>query len=263
MSSEDKPPVDNPCSTPHEAGREDPLGRPDQLISQPIPPGVDRRTFLMRSAVVGATAVMVGRSVSAQERHRRSTRSRAAAGPKLDVVKKQKGPVMTTLDEFYKVGPGPSSSHTIGPMRITYDFYQRCTKLPADKLAKATALKVNLFGSLSATGKGHGTERAALAGLVGKEPATVDPAFLDSLRDKPDQSFPVKLGDKTIEVSLKDIVYDAAKGDFPHPNTMTASSWPETTCCWSRSTTPWAAASSSGRGTRLRRRTRRSTRSRR
>ena len=84
----------------------------------------------------------------------------------LDVVKKGQGPVLTTVDEFYKVGPGPSSSHTIGPMRITYDFYQRATKLPADKLAKATKLQVNLFGSLSATGKGHGTERAALAGLI-------------------------------------------------------------------------------------------------
>ena len=70
------------------------------------------------------------------------------------------------MEEFYKVGPSPSSSHTIGPMRITYDFYQRCTKLPADQRDQATALKVNLFGSLSATGKGHGTERAALAGIV-------------------------------------------------------------------------------------------------
>jgi L-serine dehydratase len=78
-----------------------------------------------------------------------------------------------------------------------------------------------LFGSLSATGKGHGTERAALAGLVGKEPATVDPKFLDSLRDKPDQTFEVKLGDKSITVSLKDVIYDATKGDFKHPNTMT------------------------------------------
>ena len=43
---------------------------------------------------------------------------------------------MTVLDEFYKVGPGPSSSHTIGPMRITYDFYQRCTKLPPDQLGQ-------------------------------------------------------------------------------------------------------------------------------
>ena len=128
---------------------------------------------------------------------------------------------MTTIDEFYKVGPGPSSSHTIGPMRITYDFYQRCTKLPADQLAKATALKVHLFGSLSATGKGHGTERAALAGIIGKEPATIDPLFLDELRDKPDQVFPVKLGDKTFNASLADVIYDAPKGDFPHPNTMT------------------------------------------
>jgi L-serine dehydratase len=53
------------------------------------------------------------------------------------------------------------------------------------------------------------------------EPATVDPAFLDSLRDKPDQSFPVKLGAKTVNVTLNDIVFDAVKGDFPHPNTMT------------------------------------------
>ena len=80
---------------------------------------------------------------------------------------------------------------------------------------------MHLFGSLSATGKGHGTERAALAGIIGKEPATIDPLFLDGLRDKPDQVFPVKLGDKTFDASLKDIIYDAPKGDFPHPNTMT------------------------------------------
>jgi L-serine dehydratase len=136
-------------------------------------------------------------------------------------VKKAKGPVMTTLDEFYKVGPGPSSSHTIGPMRITYDFYQRCTKLSKDQLAKATGIKVRLFGSLSATGQGHGTERAALAGVIGKEPATVEPAFLDGLVTNPNQSFPVKLGDKSFDLSLKDVIYDSPKGDFPHPNTMT------------------------------------------
>src|SRR6478752_1444753 len=159
----------------------DPLGDPEDVISAEVPPGVDRRTFLMRSAVVGATAVITGGRISAQERTKRSTAPPPTVplSPNLDVVKREKGPVMTTLDEFYKVGPGPSSSHTIGPMRITYDFYQRCTKLPAAELAQATALKVYLFGSLSATGQGHGTERASLAGLVGKEPATVDPAFLD------------------------------------------------------------------------------------
>jgi len=196
------------------------------------PAGVDRRRFLMRSATIGAAAVLTG--CTTQEKTDQvggaapgapSAAQQALAAPpldeNLDVVKKSKGPVMTLLDEFYKVGPGPSSSHTIGPMRITYDFYQQATKLPADQLAKATALKVNLFGSLSATGKGHGTERASLAGLIGNEPATVDPLFLDSLVTKPDQVFPVKLGAKTIQVSLKDIIYDATKGDFHHPNTMT------------------------------------------
>ncbi|HZF30686.1 MAG TPA: L-serine ammonia-lyase [Gammaproteobacteria bacterium] len=187
------------------------------------PDGVDRRTFLMRSAVIGAAMVMTGRTASAQERTAAATAPPPTVrlSPDLDVVKKASKPVMTTLEEFYKVGPGPSSSHTIGPMRITYDFYQRCTKLPADTLAKATALKVHLYGSLSATGKGHGTERAALAGIVGKEPATVEPAFLDGLAANPNQTFPVKLGAKTINVSLKDVVYDSPKGDFPHPNTMT------------------------------------------
>jgi L-serine dehydratase len=183
---------------------EDPLADASQVLSHAIPPGVDRRTFVMRAAVVAATSVITGRSISAQEKTARASASPPALDPSLNVVQKGKGPVMTTIDEFYKVGPGPSSSHTIGPMRITYDFYQRATKLPEDKL-----------------GKGHGTERAALAGLVGKEPATVDPAFLDSLRDKPDQVFPMKLGSATFNVTLKDIIYDATKGDFKHPNTMT------------------------------------------
>jgi L-serine dehydratase len=105
-------------------------------------------------------------------------------------------------------------------MRITYDFYQRCTKLPADQLGKAVGLKVHLFGSLSATGKGHGTERASLAGLLGKEPATVNPLFLDEMREKPNQFYPLKLGDKTFNLSLADVVYDSTKGEFHHPNTM-------------------------------------------
>ena len=223
MSEENKGLTDDTGSVKR-TDSNNPFDRLDPFISQEIPPGVDRRTFLMRSAVVGATTVMLGRSLSASERTLRSTAPPPArlCSDDLNVVKKQKGPVMTTLDEFYKVGPGPSSSHTIGPMRITYDFYQRAIKLPEDKLAKATALKVHLFGSLSATGKGHGTERAALAGLVGKEPATVDPAFLDSLRDKPGQTFEVKLGPKALTVGLNDIVYDATKGNFPHANTMTA-----------------------------------------
>src|SRR5215475_783710 len=205
---------------------------PDFSGELDLPENIDRRTFLIRNAVIGAAAAMTGTvwptEARAQQAAAEATRrsvlpplDSTSMSSDLDVVKRSKGPVMTVLDEFYKVGPGPSSSHTIGPMRITYDFYQRCTKLPADQLKQATGLRVHLFGSLSATGQGHGTERAALAGLLGKEPATVDPLFLDEMKEKPDQSYPLKLGDKTFNLSLKDIVYDSAKGAFPHPNTMT------------------------------------------
>jgi L-serine dehydratase len=211
-------PEPNPNDGPHEQ---------DDIQTADSPAGVDRRSFLIRNAVIGAAAVMTGRTWTPEGRAAQAAKEAgepklgSALSPDLDVVKKSKGPVMTVLEEFYKVGPGPSSSHTIGPMRITYDFYQRCTKLPADQLAKATGLKVHLFGSLSATGKGHGTERASLAGLIGKEPATVDPLFLDEMIAKPTQSYPVKLGEKTFNLSLADIIYDSPKGEFPHPNTMT------------------------------------------
>jgi L-serine dehydratase len=186
------------------------------------PRGSDRRTFMMRSALATAVATLYGRPIAAfANAPANPPRMPTRLDPNLAVVRSSKGPVMTTLEEFYKVGPGPSSSHTIGPMRITYNFYQRCTKLPAAQLDQATAFRVNLFGSLSATGKGHGTERASLAGILGKEPATIDPAFLDGLRENPNQVFPVKLGNKSFNASLKDIVYDKTKGDFPHPNTMT------------------------------------------
>src|SRR5436190_22116746 len=184
------------------------------------PAGSDRRTFMVRSAMATAIAALGGQ-VNPLFAQVPANAQPVRLDPNLNVVKQSKGPVMTLADEFYKVGPGPSSSHTIGPMRITYDFYQRCTKLPADQLSKATGLKVHLFGSLSATGKGHGTERATPAGLLGQQPATVDPLFLDEMIAKPNQTYPVKLGDKTFNLSLADVIYDAPKGDFPHANTMT------------------------------------------
>src|SRR5258706_10242463 len=93
--------------------RSDPLGNSDELISQKIPPGVDRRKFLMRSAVIGAATVMTGRFVSAHERTLTAVRESLPVLPQgpsvpldknLNVVKKGQGPVMTVIDEFYKVG---------------------------------------------------------------------------------------------------------------------------------------------------------------
>jgi len=158
-----------------------------------VPPGVDRRTFMMRSAVITSAAVITGCTPTAKEQTAAaSVPSPVVKGnvsPDLDVVKKSKGPVMTTIDEFYKVGPGPSSSHTIGPMRITYDFYQRCTKLPPETLAKATALKVHLFGSLSATA--WGTARSGLpspaSSARSRRPSTRSSSTASAT--KPDQVF--------------------------------------------------------------------------
>lgn len=84
----------------------DPLGSTEEVISQDIPTGVDRRTFLMRSAVIGATAVITGRYVSAQERTAGSTAAAPKLDPALNVVQKGKGPVMTTVgDRFLSVFP--------------------------------------------------------------------------------------------------------------------------------------------------------------
>jgi len=205
-----------------ETRRSDLAAVPELDYSEP-PAGSDRRSFMVHSAMTVALGTLTGRTlVACSDSAIKAPPLKAALDPNLNVVRKAKTAIVTLVDEFYKVGPGPSSSHTIGPMRITYDFYQRASRLPADQLAQATALKVNLFGSLSATGRGHGTERASLAGLVGKEPATVDPAFLDGLAANPRQVFQVQLGAKTIPVSLADIVYDAPKGDFAHPNMMRA-----------------------------------------
>src|SRR5690349_2097567 len=115
---------------------------PAPLVESAVPPDIDRRSFFMRNAFIGAAAAMTGTAWTPEARAAQAAKEAAqpklgaTMSPDLEVVKKSKGPVMTVVDEFYKVGPGPSSSHTIGPMRITYDFYQRCTKLPADQIAK-------------------------------------------------------------------------------------------------------------------------------
>jgi len=183
------------------------------------PTVLSRRHFGYTAFAASAAALLAGCS---KQEPAAEAAPRPSLSPELNVVQSSKGPVMTTLEEFYKIGPGPSSSHTMGPMRITYDFFQRVSKLPEDQLKRATALKVHLYGSLSATGKGHGTDRASLAGLLGKAPATCPPEFLDSLAANPDEAHKVTLGPTTLDLTLKDIVFDATKGDFHHPNTMTA-----------------------------------------
>ncbi len=74
--------------------------------------------------------------------------------------------------DLFKIGIGPSSSHTVGPMRAARLFALR---LQTDGvLPRCARLRVELYGSLGATGKGHGSDKAVLLGLAGHEPDTVD-----------------------------------------------------------------------------------------
>ena len=139
----------------------------------------------------------------------------------------------------------------MGPMRITYDFFQRFSKLPDDQLAKATALKVYLFGSLSATGKGHGTDRASLAGLLGKDPATVDHGIPRWLARQSRPSLHGHDRSNHTECIAQRHHLRLRKGDFPHPNTMTCKLMAGDKVLLEQEYYSVEADSSSGKATRL------------
>jgi L-serine dehydratase len=86
--------------------------------------------------------------------------------------------VTASLFELYKIGVGPSSSHTMGPMRASCRFAQELA--PRGLLDRVARVEVELFGSLALTGLGHATDRAVLLGLSGNEPASIDPALIES-----------------------------------------------------------------------------------
>jgi L-serine dehydratase len=87
--------------------------------------------------------------------------------------------------DLFKIGIGPSSSHTVGPMRAARIFVARL--LHDGLLPQTQRVQVQLYGSLGATGKGHGSDKAVLLGLAGHEPDTVDvdavPHILQGMRD--------------------------------------------------------------------------------
>ena len=81
--------------------------------------------------------------------------------------------------DLFKIGIGPSSSHTVGPMRAAHAFVQRLQRLGV--LAQTARVRCQLFGSLGATGIGHASDRAVILGLAGYAPDTVDVNAIDGL----------------------------------------------------------------------------------
>ena len=80
--------------------------------------------------------------------------------------------------DLFKIGVGPSSSHTVGPMRAAKTFVQQLSEQGVR--SQVRRVKIELFGSLSATGVGHGTDKATVMGLMGESPDTIDPSGIES-----------------------------------------------------------------------------------
>ena len=105
--------------------------------------------------------------------------------------------------ELFSIGIGPSSSHTVGPMRAALRFVRQ---LEAEELlANTQQVVVKLYGSLGATGKGHGSDKAVLGGLAGQAPEVVDPAELNSITESVAESGTIELlGTHEIRFDLKE-----------------------------------------------------------
>ncbi|HET6505356.1 MAG TPA: L-serine ammonia-lyase [Baekduia sp.] len=116
--------------------------------------------------------------------------------------------MLASTFELFRVGIGPSSSHTVGPMRAA----RRVSEALRD--APVRELRVVLHGSLALTGRGHGTDRALVAGLLGEDPETVDPAAVLALERVP----------ATVRLHGREVAYwldlQTRGGPVGHPNAM-------------------------------------------
>ena len=128
--------------------------------------------------------------------------------------------MMTSLFDLFKIGIGPSSSHTVGPMRAARRFV---VELDAAGLLQATAqVTVELYGSLALTGHGHGTDRAILLGLQGKLPDRVDPAAIEGIvtRVREEHALPL-LGKHVVPFDeANDLLWHRTEVLPAHPNGM-------------------------------------------
>ena len=126
----------------------------------------------------------------------------------------------TSIFDLFKIGIGPSSSHTVGPMRAAYRFAER---LEANHgIANVSRVVAELYGSLALTGTGHGTDRAVLLGLSGEKAEEVDPGEIDSIVNTIRSAHILKLLRKkaiTFDES-RDLVFHIDQVLAGHPNGM-------------------------------------------
>ena len=126
--------------------------------------------------------------------------------------------------ELFSIGIGPSSSHTVGPMRAAQRFVQQLQT--ENKLGDTHKVVVKLYGSLGATGKGHGSDKAILGGLLGHAPETVDPVELNQICESVAESGRIKIaGSHEIAFDLAgDLQFSGIVLDF-HSNGLRISAF--------------------------------------
>ncbi|MFC4235744.1 L-serine ammonia-lyase [Thalassospira xianhensis] len=128
--------------------------------------------------------------------------------------------VNLSVVDLYTIGIGPSSSHTVGPMRAGYRF---CLELEArNLLEKIGSVIVDLYGSLALTGKGHATDTAVIMGLSGERPRSVDPDRIAPTMDAIDRDRELQLYGRHPVAFNRDtnLVFHMAESLPEHPNGM-------------------------------------------
>ncbi|RDV25998.1 L-serine ammonia-lyase [Alteromonas aestuariivivens] len=128
---------------------------------------------------------------------------------------------MISVFDMFSIGIGPSSSHTVGPMRAAAEFV---AELSQDGLLESVSgVKVSLYGSLGQTGKGHGTGKAVILGLLGELPESIDVDTIETTLESIHTSQKIALnGEHTIRFPNKDaIVFHRRKSLPRHANALT------------------------------------------
>ena len=121
---------------------------------------------------------------------------------------------MFSVFDLFKIGIGPSSSHTVGPMKAAAAFVSALPRLPE-------RIEVRLLGSLAWTGRGHATDTAVMLGLAGEQPDTVTAAAARRIIDDARGAYRLPLGSAMIAFDpARDIVFDTEAETPVHANTM-------------------------------------------
>jgi L-serine dehydratase len=127
---------------------------------------------------------------------------------------------MISVFDLFKIGIGPSSSHTVGPMTAARSF--GAALVETGLLPRTGRVVVTLFGSLAWTGKGHATDTAVMLGLAGERPATVEPQAAAEIVDKAMRGKSLWLSGRHMIAFDPEscIVYDRKSKPPQHPNTL-------------------------------------------